>query len=394
MDSYRREIQKILGDRNTIAVYPVDVGDTLRMLCASLQSEEDQKELMQTKEQVLSDLRNAIIRQKGERLRSVLADLRAIVENYGADELCSIQEKIADYTNKIRDKYQLIDLTRQNLTDLQGEDGEQVALKMKMAALSEAKSQIISLKFIENLPVIADPNSQFFEKDRRGRYLKDDPNKKFLEMLREKVTSEIQKFYASMVAAMKETDLKVEITLGEMIRKIDGACILIRENELYPLKKGLFSRMERVYEDQIKSICESIQVDVNRQLACYGVAFLSQIDFEIQQIRVELNRVKQSIENQNKKIQKYYGEISELNYWIQALKRSKQEIELQKEQDRKTLEMYLDQAEEAFLEQRNVVVAQINASETVSDKILLILFLGILDRNYQTVIGGIYENQD
>lgn len=392
MDSYQREIKKILGDRNTVAVYPIDVGDTLNMLCTSLEYEEDKKELIQTKEQVLSELRNVIICHKGERLKSALADLKMIVENYGVDEICNIKGEIAGCTNRIRDKYQLIDSTRNYLAYLEGEDGEQAALKMRMSVLLESKSQMIHLELIRNLQAIVDSSTKLLGKDRRGQYLKKDPNKEFLDIICQNIDPKIQKIAESMLNPMKEANLKVEITQGEIIRKIDYECILVRENDLYPPKNGLFSKTEKVYVDQLKNICESIQLDVNRRLAYYAVSFISEIDCAIQKTRAELNRVEQSIANQYKKIQKYYEEISELEQSIQTLQYSKQEIESKKEQDRKTLEMYLDLTKEAFLEQRNVVVDQINTSEIASDKILLILFLGVLDRNYQNVIGDIYDN--
>lgn len=54
--------------------------------------------------------------------------------------------------------------------------------------------------------------------------------------------------------------------------------------------------------------------------------------------------------------------------------------------------MYLEYAERAYIEQRNNVIQQINESKSADDKLLLILFLGVLDKDYQKVTGGIHEN--
>ena len=53
--------------------------------------------------------------------------------------------------------------------------------------------------------------------------------------------------------------------------------------------------------------------------------------------------------------------------------------------------MYLHYANLAYLKQRNNVILQINSSKSADDKLLLILFLGLLDRDYQRVTGGIHE---
>ncbi len=91
-------------------------------------------------------------------------------------------------------------------------------------------------------------------------------------------------------------------------------------------------------------------------------------------------------------MQNYRLEIKSLEKQIEELKSSKDAIEQKKAQDQKTLETYLQYAERAYIEQRTNVILQINKSKSADDKLLLILFLGVLDKNYQKVTGGINEN--
>lgn len=72
----------------------------------------------------------------------------------------------------------------------------------------------------------------------------------------------------------------------------------------------------------------------------------------------------------------------------------KDEIERKREQDEQTLSMYLNYAKQAYKEQRNDVIQRINRSKNADDKMLLILLLGLLDKDYQIVTGGINENSD
>ena len=51
--------------------------------------------------------------------------------------------------------------------------------------------------------------------------------------------------------------------------------------------------------------------------------------------------------------------------------------------------MYLKFAQESYLEQRNQIVNEMNTCHCSDKKLLLLMFLGVLDKDYNAVMGDI-----
>lgn len=105
----------------------------------------------------------------------------------------------------------------------------------------------------------------------------------------------------------------------------------------------------------------------------------------------EFDRIRDLERRQNQSVRRYKEDIAKLEKEIHCLELEIEKIESQKQQDRDSLSMYLKYAEEAYLAQRNNIIEKINTMCSAEDKLLLILFLGILDKDYVKVTGGINE---
>lgn len=116
-----------------------------------------------------------------------------------------------------------------------------------------------------------------------------------------------------------------------------------------------------------------------------------------QAIWTEQKRILQThrqISTQQHAMQEWHKNIGELEQQIDSLYQAKMDIQRRQQLDRETLDLYASHAKQAYLEQREEVVGQINSSLDAHDKLLLILFLGLLDQDYQKVTGGTYETGD
>ena len=147
-----------------------------------------------------------------------------------------------------------------------------------------------------------------------------------------------------------------------------------------------------MFLESIETICISIQENINKHLNSYVNKCISDIGNHISDKKQQINRINSSIKQKQDRVQNYRLEIKSLEKQIEELRSSKDAIEQKKAQDQKTLATYLQYAERAYIEQRTNVIQQINKSKSADDKLLLILFLGVLDKDYQKVTGGIYEN--
>lgn len=396
VDAYTQEIRKILGAKNQTEVYPVDVGDTLTRLCnEEIKRDSDRKEIIETKDRVLSNLRKSIIGHKGERLKSALMDLDVIIKHYGEDEIKRIDEEISVLCSKIDNKNNLINRTDHDIDKLSGEGSEQDELLSEIKELEKVSGQFNSLLY----SCVSDLSSQtkqyilehsLFKSKGNDDYLKDKEHS-VLSFIRATVSTSVEAYIQKLNKLNWQAEIDIILNSAQIETEADSF-ILEEQDSIYPSKKGIFSKKEKVFLDSVEAICVSIQGSINKHLNSYVNDCVSEIGKHISEKRQQINRINSSIKQKQGRMQNYRLEIKSLEKQIEELRSSKDAIEQKKAQDQKTLATYLQYAERAYIEQRTNVIQQINESKSADDKLLLILFLGVLDKDYQKVTGGIHEN--
>lgn len=395
-NTYTQEIRKILGKKNKTEVYPIDVGDTLVKLCTEeIQNESDREEIIATKDKILSDIRHSIVNHKGERLKSALMDLETIANCYGEDEIHSISGKISVCDENIKNRESLIKTAANYIEQLDGEDSEKEEIKLSISSLNSSRQQFINLMstYMENLSSQAEQYvilNQLYRDSSKGNYLKD-KEKILLSYIRTHIYELTERFTDKLIKLIEEVGFDMPINKSNICMQTDD-CICAKQDELYPPRNGIFSRRERVYFEDIRSVCDLIQSDVNNTLNSYVWEAIKNIDVSVSEMEEEIRNIDQAAAMQKNKIKKYYAEIDGFKRNIKKLEEQRENIRKKRCQDRETLAMYLKYANEMYLEQRNDIVREINTSNFPDQKLLLILLLGLLDKDYQNVTGGINEN--
>ena len=209
--------------------------------------------------------------------------------------------------------------------------------------------------------------------------------------MRKTVYESVELYIQNLNSLIRQADIDILLNSAQMQIEADSF-IVEKQNSIYLPRKGLFSKKEKVYLESIEAICVSIQENINKNLNSYVNKCISEVRNYISNKKQQINRISSFIGQEEGKKQKYCLEIKSLEKQIEELKSSKEDIEQKKAQDQNTLATYLQYAERAYIEQRNNVIQQINKAQSADDKLLLILFLGVLDKDYQKVTGGIYEN--
>ncbi len=396
VDEYTKEIRKILGAKNQTEVYPIDVGDTLTRLCnEEIKIDSDRKEIIETKDHILANLRKSIIGHKGERLKSALMDLDVIIKHFGEEEIQGIDKEINELNEKINNKNNLIKDRERNIEKLKVEESEQNELISEIEELENASEQVNSLmdSCVSNLSMQIQKyisKNNLYKKKSSGEYLKDKEQKVLYEM-REIVSGSVEQYIKKLNNSISQADLNFFLDSAKMHEEADKF-ILEQQNGIYPPSQGLFSKKEKVFLKSVEVKCVSIQESINNQFNTYVKKCISEIKNQICVKRQNINHISSLIKQENDKRQKYSSEIKTLKEQIEELQDFKKDIKQKKTQDQKTLELYLQYAERAYTEQRNSIIQQINKTKSVDDKLLLILFLGVLDKDYQKVTGGINEN--
>ena len=394
-DRYTKEVRKILGERNQTEVYPVDVGDTLTMLCTEIiESEADRKEVIETKKQILSDLRRFIVEHKGEKLKSALMDLEIVVKHYGEDQLLDIERKIEELTSKNDDKNTLIKQTTKDIHYLQ-KDSDRSELEEEISKLSsircefgKLRSECISLFSSQIKTFIAD--KALYKSSKDGEYLKD-KEQVVLQKMREIISTGIAEYTQKLKKLIREAEIEIELNESNIISYVDSNYILSMQSVFYPSKKGVFSKKEKVLLKKIDSFCCSIQEHTNILLDDYVDSCILKVDDAIRENKNTIADIDRSISLQKEKIQRYQNELIILSRQKYSLQVQRDEIEMKRRQDEKTLATYLDYANQSYMEQRRQIVNNINTAKDINEKVLFILLLGLVDKDYQKVTGGINE---
>lgn len=410
---YTTEIRKVLGKNNKIEVYPIDIGDTLNKLITSeteykpqdrkSDKESDRKEIIETRDKVLAEIRSSIVNRKGERLKAALEDLKSIIDHYGEYDLKYIDGEISSLKERINDKNIKINELNKNIKKLSDEDSEKLEIESSKSELLSFKSDFTNLidyglsgnLYLDIEKYIIDNN--LYRENSNGNYLKD--NKKLiLDYIRDYTYNNVETFVSKIKALQKKADADIVLSINEtnitnITSQIDFY-ILVKENELYPPKQGFFSKKEKIYFDTLKSICSSIQDYTNILLNKCVNKYIERLDSCIREKEMRLKSILLSIDSKKKNIRKYNDEIRDHREKILGQEQKRNDISKKKQQDQHTLDMYLKYANEEYLEQRNSIIKQIKLSYSSYDKMLLILFLGLLDKDYEKVTGGIDENSN
>lgn len=390
-NSYIQEIRNVLGNKNQTEVFPIDVGDSLIKLCKEeIKNSSDCSEIIKTKNQTLENLRKAILNHEGERLKSALADLREIVDCYGSDEIDEIDSKIKSNKNNIREKENKIQKINEYIKDIAVYRQDLYEDKQKKISIEVNFNNILfNINQYWNLNI-----EKYIEEEKifkgKGykRYLKD-KNKKLISYMRDYGIKFIDDFMKNINQIISSEDIKISISSQYYLEQVD-LLILYYENIIYPEKVILLS--PKVYLSEIQNYYNEIKEKVDDLLKEFLNKYIEVIETSIYETQQKIDYFNSSEKKQLKNIKNYKDNISKLNIEICELENDKLIIENQKKQDKDSLNMYLKYAEEAYLSQRNDIIKRINTVSSVNDKMLLILFMGILDKDYIKITGGTNEN--
>lgn len=399
-DTYIPQVREILGEGNKIEIYPVDVGDTLQKLCDSeIKNVNDKKEIIDAKNRILFELRQSIENRKGERLKSALKDLEETVKSYGIYEIDNIKDNISCLKEKSNNKQKEIKKAEKGIIDYKN-SGEKEKMESEIEFLESVRNEINNCRtpYLHNLyshlEEYVNLNS-YIKNSSKGKYLRDKKSKVLDWMLSYIVEQRWEEWVNFCKIFDKLSEFKEYKDEKKRLQKPEpfdmSIYIMDYKSRLYPQKEGLFSKRETVYLEEVKSICEKIQKNINQRFDLYIDECLEIIGEIILKKEKKLDENERAIHSLEKEVDINKNYMLNLENQIQKLYEKEKIIEKKKQNDRETLNMYLKFAEEAYLEQRNDIVSKINSNRKSTDKMKLILSLGLLDEDYIKVTGGINE---
>lgn len=401
MGVYTENIQNILGRNNQTEIFPIDLGDSLEMLSQALTDEVDREELLNTRNTVLSNLRKWIAGHRENRLKAALDNLRDVVEHAGEAAVREADQQAEKIQTDIKKAQQSIKRAENQIQFLIGDGSEEDGdasksggstsqkgeLLEEVAVLQKAREKLQSFGGVKELYEDLEDELKKKELQKGDDTYWKDGNKKVYAALRMKAVDRAEE---GVKALKPEADVSKAIRADEL----DQQCVALW-TQYAPTPQGFFSfKKDRVYIDKLKLICQAMENVINGKLEKATVPYIQRLDKELRDRKQEIENVEQQARDNQARIRRLRRKIKELNKELQICQDEKERLQLRQQQDQKTLDMYKRYARQAHEEQRRQLMTQINSRLPSEDKLILILFLGVLDRDYQKVTGGVYENTD
>lgn len=407
METYKTETGKYLGETSKVEVFPVELADSFQKLCESLE-EEDRKEMTETRDRILQELRQSIQQREGQRFQAALQRLQGELKIAEKSRLAESDGQLDKKEKEIKAEENIIkqseDFIKSETTGDKQTDREERLRKIK--GLQAAKNMLTGCverfgkcckpKLNEKIDTLI-KDEHLFRTSGGGRYLVDrvsalrqnDSDRKvfaaLLDYLREKVSGD-EGYLDQYVKILKDAGMSVSYNKNALWQKLEQDIHEDFYQEYYP-KQSLFHR-EKVWLEDVRELNGEIVEKVAKELLKYETTWLGELEKVLcNEERLE-RQGQQLLAEKRKKADDAKARKSTLEAQKAVLEKAREHIVEEIRQDRENLEDYRRIAKEAYTEQYAGIVRRIRQTPGVAEKTKLILLLGMLEEDYKAAIGG------
>ena len=400
-DSYRAEMSEILGNKNKTEIFPLEFGDSFeRLLSEELKNEEDCSEIRQTRDYVLSSLLESMIKNKGEQLLSIIKELRIIVEQSDEKKLLLLEEKKQKDVKSRNETIQKKSQAEEKLDKYENEKQKVESTIVKLDSLYRSIDDILTTDVPAfSAALINKINIENLSKKRNGDIYFYDKDKVVLNTISSNLSkiSIVSKAQLLMLS-ITECNLNIDLYESSIANSIYDLFVYRYETKLYPPPRaGIWGKIRDIKDKWFGTGCminlntareyiNGIKVIIKDEIKSSVVRPCEKIICdEKEKLEKEKNSLYSKIIKRKKHIEFLEQDIDKYKKEIEDNEKYMKSVEAQKEQDIRTLNTYLKYAEVAYMRQRNDILNRINSGITSEEKLLNVLFLGVVDRDYETI---------
>lgn len=407
MEKYKKNTEGYLGKTSKVEVFPVELADSFQRLCNSL-DEEDRAEMIETRDRILQELRQSILRREGQRFQTALQrlqeELKIAKKNRLAENDWLLEEKKQEINTENGIIKQNEDYIKKEITgNAQKEHKERLR---KIEGLQAAKDMLTGCADwfeIRYKPALNEEIDALIERENLfrtsgvSRYLVDrsisrkqnSADRKvfatLLDYLCEKVSGE-DSYLDQYVKILKGAGLPVSYNKNALWQKLEQD---INENfyqKYYP--EGFWIFREKVWLEDVQRLNGEIVEKVAKALRGYEAEWLGKIEKLLcDEMRLE-QQSQQLLAGKKKKVDEAKARKCNLEAQKTTLEKAREHIIEEIRQDRENLEDYRRIAKEAYTEQYVGLVRRIRQTPGAAEKTKLILLLGLLEEDYKATMGG------
>lgn len=369
--SYRRDIQEIIGNLSGIEAFPIDIGDSYeKVLYSCGLDENDQNSVIEARSKVLEEIRNSIHQRKGNSLKSTMLDLKAYTTDYAKNQCDDLRGKL----NKLLEEKEILK-----------EDNIKENKRISECDMRISELEVYDSKYMELCRSIVKINVQLviesIEKvivrySKKGKIK--DSNHTFIGEIREilvtLIQDEINRYELSDDESENET-LYEKINMNIDFESTVG-------DKLY--KRGLFGKttkqvdFEYLMTDLIEDFAVQIKKEIIEKIDIQKRAIKDKFDeyFCFNQWKIESKR---DITNNLERITFIDNEIGILKEEIET-------IEERREGDKKIIDDYLRIADKEFNKYKNNLLEILDLDNILAEeKVIILIYLCIIEKDFQSI---------
>lgn len=407
MEKYKKNTEGYLGKTSKVEVFPVELADSFQRLCNSL-DEEDRAEMIETRDRILQELRQSILRREGQRFQTALQrlqeELKIAKKNRLAENDWQLEEKQQEINTENGIIKQNEDYIKKETTGNAQKERKERLRKIK--ELQEAKEQLTgcadgfktgyNTELNEQIDTLIDKEHLFrtsggrhYLADRSVAQKQNSADRmvfaSILDYLEGKLSGE--EGYLNRYAKMlKRAGMVVSFDGNMFWQKLSQAIYDEFYQEYYP-KWTLFHR-EKVWRCDLWNLNGEIMDKVAKALRGYEAEWLGKIERLLcDEMRLE-QQSQQLLAGKKKKVDEAKARKCSLEAQKTTLEKVREGIVEKIRQDEKNLEDYRRMARAAYTKQYAGIVQRIRKAPDAAEKTKLILLLGLLEEDYKVTIGG------
>lgn len=387
-EKYTAEIRNYLGINNKTEIYPLEVGQSLQMLCDELGkiSPEYTDAIRLAQKKALAQLRASIYVHEGERLQSALADLRTVIYGNSMIKQKNIEasiNKVTQYENKLKQRRE---------ADIKYIDGLRAYLEKRrreLASIETVRDNICNLETTISTEEIWVELNEWLKQENHFNF----PNKPLIKCYGEhrfQIFDHIKELFYNLA-----TDFCVK--LSSLDSDFSTAEFMLKANLILPVDGGIFETTKSRKHGLIMNMtADDIRTFLKELLISLSDMQKRTVNERETIYNVKANEIKAEIFLYTNKQNVLKKELSKIQIDIDNCDKEKRKLNLQKKKaqyheakDNDTLEEYLYYTGKAYTEYRNKLVSLINRPDiSAEDKIKLTFYMGVLDEDYVKITGG------
>lgn len=395
-ETYLSEVSKIPGICNSTQIFPIEIGDSFdKLLSEELTNEEDQNEVIRVRNIILDRLRQFVVEHKGENLLSAIRELKILVEQCDDNRIKFFNQQIEDNNVELSKLTEKLNQYNDDLNTLKVDKSQNESEVRELIDLYDSIKQtlenVTSRYSSDLIKVLTDSinDNNLTKRGWGGKVYFCDKKQIILETLSRHLASKLNLVGTANIL-LSRCGLNIDISDSIISNQIYNDFANKYSTKLYPDRSLINKAFETGYPllSEVQKHLENISCVIDETVKkvvvgpCQSMIIKARSNSE-----QDVEMLNSRIQITSRAVKQISNKIDDIRKLISDAQQNKKDAEQQLEDDKTVLESYLQFAKKAYQRQYNQIIAKINSNLPSEIKFAYILFLSVIEKDYNTFLN-------